>query len=81
MRRIRDRRDTEFDPSIRQHDDEFRTAPQMKMRKQVTDVFPYGNVLEPHSQRNRLGGKSAHQLRQRFGFSRCESQLGRVAHF
>jgi len=41
MRRIRDRRDTEFDPSIRQHDDEFRAAPQIEMREQMTDVFPY----------------------------------------
>src|SRR5260370_39950399 len=48
-RRIRDRRDAELDPSIRQHDDELRTAPQIEMRKQMTDVFPYRNVLEPHS--------------------------------
>ena len=52
MRRIRDRRDTEFDPSIRQHDDEFRTAPQIEMREQMTDVFPDGNVLKPHFQSN-----------------------------
>ena len=47
--RIRDWRDAEFDPAIRQHDDEFRTAPQIEMRKQMTDVLSYRNVLEPHS--------------------------------
>ena len=46
---IRDRRDTEFDPFIRQHDDEFRAAPKIEMRKQMTDVLSYRNVLEPHS--------------------------------
>src|ERR1700761_648048 len=29
---ISDRRDAELDPSVRQHDDEFRTAPQIEMR-------------------------------------------------
>jgi hypothetical protein len=39
MRGIRDWRDAEFDPFIRQHGDEFRTAPQIEMREQMTDVF------------------------------------------
>jgi hypothetical protein len=41
MRGIRDWRDAEFDPFIRQHGDEFRTAPQIEMREQMTDVFSY----------------------------------------
>jgi hypothetical protein len=39
MRGIRDRWDAQFDPSIRQRDDEFRTASQIEMREQMTDVF------------------------------------------
>jgi hypothetical protein len=41
MRGIRDWRDAEFDSFIRQHGDEFRTAPQIEMREQMTDVFSY----------------------------------------
>lgn len=78
---ISDWRYTEFDPSIREHDDEFRAAPQIEMREQMTDVLPNGNVLEPHFQGNCLGGKPAHQPRQCLELSGCESQLGRVTHF
>jgi hypothetical protein len=81
MCRIRDRRDAEFDPSIRQHDDEFSAAPQIEMREQMADVFSYRNVLKPHSHSNGLGRKSAHQPRQRFELPWSESQVGCVAQF
>jgi hypothetical protein len=71
---IRDWRDAEFDRFIRQHDDEFRTAPQIEMREQMADVFSYRNVFKTHSQRNRLGRKPAHQPRQRFELSRLVSR-------
>ena len=81
MRGICDWRDAEFDTSIGQHDDEFRAAPQVEMREQMTDVFPYRNVLKSHFQRNALGRKSANQPRQCFKLSRSQSKVGRVAHF
>jgi hypothetical protein len=85
MYRIRDRRNAEFDPSFRQHDDEFRTTAQIEIREQMTDVSPYRNVLKSHSQRNGLGAKSAYQPRQRFELSwrdvkESEPNRGRSIH-
>ncbi|MDB5835632.1 MAG: hypothetical protein JWR14_5462 [Caballeronia sp.] len=59
MRGIRDGQHAEFDPFISQHYDEFRTASQVEMGEQMTDVFLYRNVLESHSKGDSLGGKSA----------------------
>uniref|UniRef100_A0A1I9YUQ8 Uncharacterized protein n=1 Tax=Paraburkholderia sprentiae WSM5005 TaxID=754502 RepID=A0A1I9YUQ8_9BURK len=78
---IRDGRNAKFDPSICKHHDQFRTAPQIEMREQMTDVFPYGDVLEPHFQRDDLGWKPAYQPRQGFELSRSQSQFRCSADF